>query len=58
MIAKIIGVGLVGFTQFFIWISVISITSIVILNSVIPDIYSSSIQSQGPLTVNSGESLK
>ena len=58
MIAKIIGVGLVGFTQFFIWISVISITSIVILNSVIPDIYSSSIQSQGPLTVNSGESAQ
>ena len=58
MIAKIIGVGLVGFTQFFIWISVISITSIVILNSFIPDIYSSSIQSQGPLTVSSGESAQ
>ena len=51
LMVKIIGVGLVGFTQFFIWISVISITSIVILNSVIPDIYSSSIQKSR--TINS-----
>ena len=33
MTAKIIGVGLVGFTQFFIWIFVITITSVLLLNN-------------------------
>ena len=41
MTAKIIGVGLVGFTQFFIWIFVITVTSVLLLNNLVPDIYSS-----------------
>ena len=58
MTAKIIGVGLVGFTQFFIWIFVITITSVLLLNNLVPDIYSSTLQSQNPLTVNTGESAQ
>lgn len=58
MIAKIIGVGLVGFTQFFIWIIVISVTSILLLNNLFPDIYSSTLQSQNPITVDSSESAQ
>ena len=58
MTAKIIGVGLVGFTQFFIWIFVITVTSVLLLNNLVPDIYSSTLQSQNPLTVNAGESAQ
>ncbi len=58
MTAKIIGVGLVGFTQFFIWIFVITVTSVLLLNNLVPDIYSSTLQSQNPLTVNTGESAQ
>ncbi|MEC8617463.1 MAG: ABC transporter permease [Bacteroidota bacterium] len=58
MIAKIIGVGLVGFTQFFIWILVITVTSVLLLHNLVPDIYSSTLQSQNPVTVNVGESAQ
>jgi ABC-2 type transport system permease protein len=45
MIAKIIGVGLVGLTQFTIWISVIFIMSITILSNTFPNMYSAAFQS-------------
>ena len=45
MISKIIGVGLVGLTQFIIWISVIFIMSTTILSSTFPDLYSATFQS-------------
>ena len=51
MIAKIIGVGLVGLTQFTIWISVIFIMSTTILSSTFPDVYSPTIQSD-TITLN------
>ena len=45
MMAKIIGIGLVGLTQFIIWISVIFIMSSTILSSTFPDLYSAAFQS-------------
>ena len=44
MMAKIIGVGLVGITQFIIWAIVTFIMSITILPTIIPNKYSSSMQ--------------
>ncbi len=46
MMAKIIGVGLVGLTQFIIWIAVIFTMTITVLSTTFPDIYSASFQSQ------------
>jgi ABC-2 type transport system permease protein len=46
MIAKIIGIGFVGLTQFIIWVSVIFIMSSTILSSTFPNIYSSNFQSE------------
>ena len=45
MIAKIIGIGLVGLTQFIISMGVIFIMSTTILSSVFPDLYSASVNS-------------
>ena len=46
MMGKIIGVGLVGLTQFAIWIVVIFTMTITLLSTTFPDIYSASFQSQ------------
>ena len=45
MIAKIIGVGLVGLTQFVIWITVSLVMSTTIISSTFPDQYSAAFQS-------------
>lgn len=45
MIAKIIGIGLVGLTQFIISMGVIFIMSSTLLSSIFPDLYSASISS-------------
>jgi ABC-2 type transport system permease protein len=45
MMAKIIGVGLVGLTQFIIWLGIVFVMSTTILSSTFPDQYSAAFQS-------------
>ena len=55
MMAKIIGVGLVGITQFFIWALVTFIMSLTLLPKFIPDQYNPKIQIDSNNLSNSNE---